>query len=116
MSLSLLLLSPISFCSGDSSARDAVFRVPLFYAEFSPFGRPIHDIFLKEITFLAYAAGPSVAHDELCLFLSSVSPMALSPSVQVIPKLDAVFRVPLFYAEFSPFGCLRPPVHDIFLL
>ena len=51
-----------------------------------------------------YAAGPSVAHDKLCLFLSSVSPMALSPSVQVIPKLDAVFRVPLFYAEFSPFG------------
>ena len=46
LSLSLLLLSPISFCSGDSSARDAVFRVPLFYAEFSPFGRPIHDIFL----------------------------------------------------------------------
>ena len=37
--------------------------------------------------------------------------MALSPSVQVIPKLDAVFRVPFFYAEFSPFGCLRPPVH-----
>ena len=26
-----------------------------------------------------------------------------------------VFRVPLFYAEFSPFGCLRPPIH-IFLL